>query len=292
MPTKPSADLTPRRAPAPTLHCWLERGSFANPKELLEVTISTNYAAPSERRVDSASSARVDAALRAVQAEERTQLQMEAMRVDARATVQMSLALLWRELSLGLCRIEDGFFSETRCFLLTIRSEGPAQPLQGRRREILEAVLCGVGQKNIAVELALAPSTIALNARVALDGLGMSSRPSRAHPLLMLAAKAARCQDGRVQGALSFLEHEGKSVRVISLPRPDLRLSEALPPAELSVVKSLIEGACYEEIAQMRGTSTRTIANQITTVFRRLKVSGRSELLSQLFAEQGFSFEQ
>ena len=69
------------------------------------MTISTNYAAPSERRVDSASSARVDAALRAVQAEERTQLQMEAMRVDARATVQMSLALLWRELSLGLCRI-------------------------------------------------------------------------------------------------------------------------------------------------------------------------------------------
>jgi DNA-binding NarL/FixJ family response regulator len=270
----------------------VERGSFANPKELLEVTISTNYAAPSERRVDSASSARVEAALRAVQAEERTQLQTEAMRVDARATVQMSLALLWRELTLGLCRIEDGFFSETRCFLLTTRTEGQAQPLQGRRREILEAVLCGVGQKNIAVELALAPSTIALNARVALDGLGMSSRPSRAHPLLMLAAKAARCQDGRVQGALSFLEHEGKSLRVISLPRPDLRLSEALPPAELSVVKSLIEGACYEEIAQMRGTSTRTIANQITTVFRRLKVSGRTELLSQLFAEQGFAFDQ
>jgi DNA-binding NarL/FixJ family response regulator len=255
------------------------------------VTISTNYAAPSERRVDSASSARlVEASLLANQAEQRSRLQVEAIRGDARATVQMSLALLWRELTLGLCKIEDGFFSETRCFLLTSRSEGPAQPLQGRRREILEAVLCGVGQKNIAVELALAPSTIALNARVALDGLGMSSRPSRAHPLLMLAAKAARCQDGRVTGALSFVEHEGKSVRVISLPRPDLRLGETLPPAELSVVKSLIEGACYEEIAQMRGTSTRTIANQITTVFKRLKVSGRSELLSQLFAEQGFAF--
>lgn len=260
-----------------------------NPKELFEVTTSTNYAL-SERRVDMPSSARLEVVPRSNKEEERTSLQEEATRADARATVQMSLALLWRELSLGLCKIADGFFSETRCFLLTTPTVGPAQPLQGRRREILEAVLCGVGQKNIAVELQLAPSTIALNARVALDGLGMSSRPSRAHPLLMLAAKAARCQDGRATAALSFVEHGGTLMRVIALPRPDLRLSEALPPAELSVVKSLIEGACYEDIAQMRGTSTRTIANQITTVFRRMKVSGRSELLTQLFAEQGFVF--
>jgi DNA-binding NarL/FixJ family response regulator len=260
------------------------------------VTTSTNYAL-SERRVDAPSSVRLEAVPRPTNVEQhgttppaRSALQQEAIAADARANVQISLALLWRELSLGLCKIADGFFSETRCFLVTTPAGGPAEPLQGRRREILEAVLCGVGQKNIAVELKLAPSTIALNARVALDGLGMSSRPSRAHPLLMLAAKASRCQDGSVTAALSFVDFEGTPLRVISLPRPDLRLGEALPPAELSVVKSLIEGACYEEIAAMRGTSTRTIANQITTVFRRLKVSGRSELLTQLFAEQGFSF--
>jgi DNA-binding CsgD family transcriptional regulator len=46
----------------------------------------------------------------------------------------------------------------------------------------------------------------------------------------------------------------------------------------------LVEGASYGEIARRRGTSTRTIANQITAVFRRMRVSGRSELLLRLFA--------
>lgn len=254
------------------------------------MTISSNYAAPSQRRLDAPSSVRVDSTPRTSNTEDRSLPREEVIRADTRAAVQMGMALLWRELSLGLCKIADGFFSETRCYLVTTPTVGAAQPLVGRRREILEAVLCGVGQKNIAATLSLAPSTIALNARVALDGLGMNCRPSRAHPLLMLAAKAAQFQDARVTAALSFLEYAGTPYRIISLPRPDLRLAAALPPAELSVVRSLIEGACYDEIAQRRGTSTRTIANQLTTVFRRMKVSGRSELLLQLFAEQGFVF--
>ena len=254
------------------------------------MTISTNYAPLSSRRGDALPAIRIENAPRPLPVPDSSPLQDEAQRADARANVQLSLGLLWRELSLGLCKVAAAFFTDSRCFLVTTPTVGPAQPLLGRRREILEAVLCGVGQKNIAVELALAPSTIALNARVALDGLGMHCRPSRAHPLLMLAAKAAQHPDVRVTAALSFTEHQGRPLRVISTPRPDLRLASALPPAELSVVKSLIEGACYDEIAQRRGTSTRTIANQITTVFRRMKVSGRSELLLQLFAEQGFVF--
>jgi DNA-binding CsgD family transcriptional regulator len=74
---------------------------------------------------------------------------------------------------------------------------------------------------------------------------------------------------------------------VASMPRPDRRLHAALPPAELSVVRLLIEGQCYAEIARNRGTSVRTIANQITAVFRRLRVSGRSELLHRLFLAEG-----
>ncbi len=254
------------------------------------MTISTNYAPVSVRRGDAAHAVRFEPVPRPVKLEERSLLREEVERADARANVQLSLALLWKELSLGLCKVAEAYFTESRCYLVTTPTVGPATPLLGRRREILEAVLCGVGQKNIAVELALAPSTIALNARVALDGLGMHCRPSRAHPLLMLAAKAAQHPEVKVTASLSFTEHNGVPLRVISLPRPDLRLASALPPAELAVVRSLIEGACYDEIAQRRGTSTRTIANQITTVFRRMKVSGRSELLLQLFAEQGFVF--
>ena len=135
------------------------------------MTISTNYALLEPRRVDAAAPLRgLESAPRPPKSEDPALLREAAVRADARATVQMSLGLLWRELSLGLCKIAEGFFSETRCFLVTTPSIGHATPLLGRRREILEAVLCGVGQKNIAVELGLAPSTIALNARVALDG--------------------------------------------------------------------------------------------------------------------------
>ena len=214
-------------------------------------------------------------------------MQADAVAADQRATVQMSLALLWRELSLGLCQIVDTFFTEQRCYLTTRGRSGTATPLEGRRLEILEAVLAGTGQKRVAIDLALAPSTIALNARLGLCTLGVESRPSRVHPLLMLAAIAGRQQNPRIMAALSFFSRGEDEFRVLAVSRPDALLHRALPPAELAVIRSLVEGASYEEIAQVRGTSTRTIANQITAVFRRMKVSGRSELMLRLFADRG-----
>jgi DNA-binding NarL/FixJ family response regulator len=208
----------------------------------------------------------------------------DAVLADQRAAVEISLALLWKELSLGLCRVVDAFFTPERCFLVTLPVEEAAVPLEGRRLQILEAVLTGEGQKRIAIDLRLAPSTIALNARLALGALGIATKPSRVHPLLMLAARAARNPSLRAVGTLSFVARGGSMRRVVSICRPDLELDRVVPPAELAVVRCLIEGAPYEEIAKRRGTSTRTVANQITAVFRRMKVSGRSELLLRLFA--------
>ena len=211
-------------------------------------------------------------------------LHRQALLADAATTVEMSLALLWKELSLGLCKVIDTFFTDAKCVMLTSATGEPVAPLEVRRLAILEQVLSGVGQKRIAIDLELAPSTVALNARLALGSLGVSCRPSRAHPLLMLSAKTATVRDLRSAADLSFIETDSGTVRVLSVPRPDLPLHRTLPPAELAVVASLVEGVCYREIAKRRGTSTRTIANQITAVFRRLKVSGRSELVLSLFA--------
>jgi DNA-binding NarL/FixJ family response regulator len=205
-----------------------------------------------------------------------------AQAVDARASIELSLPLLWRELTRGLCKIVDGFFTPSRCLLVTSPTQ-KAVPLEGRRLHVVEAILSGVGQKSIAIELGLAPSTVALNARLALEALGTHTRPSRVNPLLMLSALASRAQHPGATGALSYLNDEQASLRVISIPRPDAPLEATLPRAELAVIRSLVEGVSYAEIALRRGTSTRTIANQITAVFRRMKVSGRSELLLRLF---------
>lgn len=207
-----------------------------------------------------------------------------AIAADAISTESANLLELWRELARGSTKVVDSFFSADRCYLLLANNVG-AEPIGPRRQEILEAVLSGLRQKNIAIDLGLAPSTVALNSRLALQSLGVSCRPSRAHPLLMLAARATAEAPPDVARSARFVSADGETLRVIGAPRPDGDLRKLLPSAELSVIRSLVEGFSYEEIAQLRGTSTRTIANQITAVFRRLRVSGRNELVQRLFFE-------
>jgi DNA-binding NarL/FixJ family response regulator len=213
-------------------------------------------------------------------------LRQAAMAADANATSDVNLSILWRELARGSSRVLDGFFSEERCYLVVARTaDGTVKPIENRRLEILEAVLSGLRQKNIAIDMQLAPSTVALNSRLALASLGVSCKPSRAHPLLMLAAKAVSEPTLTVARCSTLVTRDDRELRVISAPRPDQRLSTILPCAELAVIRWLVEGHSYVEIAQRRGTSTRTIANQITAVFRRLRISGRNELVQHLFVE-------
>lgn len=212
-------------------------------------------------------------------------LHLSAIAADAAATAEISLSLLWRELTRGVSRVVHGFFSHTRCYLLV--STATAAPIEGRRLEILESVLSGLRQKNVAMDLELAPSTVALNSRLGLESLGVVGKPSRAHPLLMLAARAA-AEPAQLSARLAHLSvGRDTELRVIGAARSDRALVGVLPPAELAVIGSLIEGLTYQEIARARGTSTRTIANQISAVFRRLRVSGRNELVHRLFGGGG-----
>jgi DNA-binding NarL/FixJ family response regulator len=215
------------------------------------------------------------------------QLMNEAMVADEQSSSETDLSLTWRELVQGLSVVVGTFFGAERCGVVLAATELPCDPpFSGRRLSILESILCGVGQKRIAIELGLAPSTVALNASLALQGLGVSGRPSRVHPLLMRAAAAAR-EHQLVAGSVSFIRHGDIDLQVIGIARPDRRLADVLPAAELEVVRYLLEGRCYADMAKRRGTSERTIANQIAAVFKRMKVSGRSELLLRLFELEG-----
>lgn len=197
------------------------------------------------------------------------------------------LALVWRELVHGVESVVGELFSETRCGLvLAPKRPGVDHAVAGRRLEIIELVLSGVGQNCIAIDMDLAPSTVALNARQGLVDLGVGARPSRVHPLLMLMATAARRRI-LVSGSVSFVQSDRGEFRVIDVPRPGQRLGESLPAAERAVIELLIEGCCYVEIAERRRTAVRTVANQIAAAFRRLNVSGRSELIQRLFTADG-----
>ncbi|MBS2017627.1 MAG: helix-turn-helix transcriptional regulator [Deltaproteobacteria bacterium] len=59
-----------------------------------------------------------------------------------------------------------------------------------------------------------------------------------------------------------------------------LPATRALSPAEKVVLDGLFEGKSNEEIARARGTSKRTVANQIASIFAKHAVSSRRELLA------------
>lgn len=220
----------------------------------------------------------------------RERLERLAIAADACANCDANLSRLWHDLASGRHRVVDAFFAGDRCYLLLTSTPAAAgQALLGRRLAILEAVLGGLLQKNIAIDLELAPSTIALNSRQGLASMGVNCKPSRAHPLLMLAARAARSTLATHATWSSFINVDGRKLSVVGAARPDLQLGMVLPTAELAVIRRLIEGLSYAEIAKERGTSTRTIANQITAVFRRLRVSGRNELVQRLFFDESIA---
>lgn len=53
---------------------------------------------------------------------------------------------------------------------------------------------------------------------------------------------------------------------------------DGLTPAEREVAALMLEGLSNRAIAKRRGASGRTVANQISSIFRKLGVTSRSEL--------------
>jgi len=80
------------------------------------------------------------------------------------------------------------------------------------------------------------------------------------------------------------LELAGQTLMVISFPvrtRPGGALS-GLSEAEASVARLAADGRSNAEIADARGTSVRTVANQMAAVLRKLRMGSRHELMVRL----------
>jgi hypothetical protein len=59
---------------------------------------------------------------------------------------------------------------------------------------------------------------------------------------------------------------------VLSFPLPQPCLPESLSPAEREVAMGIIDGRTNAEIAAARGTSLRTVANQVATILHKASV--------------------
>ena len=74
----------------------------------------------------------------------------------------------------------------------------------------------------------------------------------------------------------------GEELAILSFPVLEPELPEDVTQAERDVVRLVILGKSNAEIARERGTSIRTVANQMQSIFKKLGVFSRAELIARL----------
>jgi DNA-binding NarL/FixJ family response regulator len=175
---------------------------------------------------------------------------------------------LWEQLLAGRWSILEVFsVSRTR---YVIAYENPEdivahRALPERDRVVLELALAGRSGKWIALELQLSESTVARTFRRALRRLGVADTTA-----LM-----------GIKNAL-FESLEGLALGVdLAMARltPVAPSAAVLSDAERDVVAGILGGKHAAAIARERGTSIRTVAKQITSIYKKLGASSRREAL-------------
>jgi DNA-binding NarL/FixJ family response regulator len=78
------------------------------------------------------------------------------------------------------------------------------------------------------------------------------------------------------------IEPVGQAPLVAGHPLAATALPRTLSSAERAVAEAVLRGCSYAEIARERGSSPRTVANQLACAFRKLGVRSRAELAAKL----------
>ena len=155
-------------------------------------------------------------------------------------------------------------------------------PLPRECVAVIEQLMLGVASKVIAIERNCSPSTVTMRGTRALVQMGIRCSPGTVPAGLLCLANAARGQAcGSIQAKLRPIQ-DNRQQFLLSIRRPDLQLIEELSPAERSIANMLLEARSHRQMAVLRASSTRTIANQIASLYRKLDVSGRIPLVIRL----------
>jgi DNA-binding CsgD family transcriptional regulator len=209
------------------------------------------------------------------------ELRERAVDADSTSNAVCSLAPLWQAMLSGDLRIADSFHSESRCYIVLGRRESKLC-FSARKLGVLERALLGGRHKVTINELKISASTLSMLTRQALAYLGLDCTPSKVPFLLCVLARAAQPGAARPSVRSSFVQSDEHELQVLSMERPDLGLRARLSVSEFAVLSGLVEGKSHKQIARERNASAHTVANQLTSAFRRLSVSGRLELLQAL----------
>jgi len=86
---------------------------------------------------------------------------------------------------------------------------------------------------------------------------------------------------------VEVIDLDGQQLLVFSWSANPVRAPEGLTPAEGAVLRHIGDGLSNHQIAVRRRTSVRTVANQVASLFRKLRVRSRSELVALVASPRG-----
>jgi DNA-binding CsgD family transcriptional regulator len=81
---------------------------------------------------------------------------------------------------------------------------------------------------------------------------------------------------------IEIIEVDGAQLLRVSWPTGRPRSDLVLTAAENDVLARILRGASNAEIARDRGTSERTVANQVHALLRKCRVGSRHQLIAKL----------
>jgi len=181
----------------------------------------------------------------------------------------------WEGLIQGRWSLIDHFDTDNRRFVVAIRND-PTYPdprgLTERERQIAEFVGLGKSSKEIRYILGVSHSAVTNYTASTQKKLGLKSRTE-------LAAFFAPCGLRRKLKEVYLSDEELLigSYSLINNHRIDM-----LTAAERIVLGMLIVGSTNADIAKRRKTKAQTVANQIQSIYSKLRVSSRSQLVTVL----------
>ncbi|MCE9575265.1 MAG: LuxR C-terminal-related transcriptional regulator [Deltaproteobacteria bacterium] len=175
---------------------------------------------------------------------------------------------LWPALVDGRWTLADAFTAAGTRYVVAHENPRGAPHLRAllpRERMVLELILAGRSGKWVALHLGVSEPTVTRVLQRALRRLGAASLESLA------GVRAALCDP---------LELGGAALAVARLEHLTRDLAQ-LTRAELAVARLVLEGRTTARIAALRGTSARTVSHQLSSIYRKLGIASRRELLAR-----------
>jgi DNA-binding CsgD family transcriptional regulator len=145
---------------------------------------------------------------------------------------------------------------------------------------LVEQLLLGAQQKAVASDLGRSAAHVCLRASRCLRALGFKGRVNGVPAALVMLVELS-VSGLELTARVTRFDGAGDHGYLVALPRPD-RPHALFTPAERAILRGLVDGQHADEIATERGSTVRTVVNQIGSIYRKLRVSGRIELLGKL----------